>query len=445
MRLNPELRRQLWLELSLHRLLAAPLVIAILLGVSAILTEDVAPALALTAALLFMLVTVAWGSAQSYNSMVEELSGRTWDNQRMSNIGPATMVAGKLLGSTVFAWYSGLICLAILAGTLPEPAWLAPWSSMEVVFGCLLSALLLQGFGLFFALLEISAGKGREGGRSRQLGLLTLLLFWMIMQLALSPGREAETQLEWFGTLYDRANFTLWSLLACVGWLWFGSYRLMAGMLAVRTIPWGSLAFTLFLTYYLAGFEAPRTASDLIAPIGSLVALVLLYIGGWMAPRDWGSVRRSLWTWRRLAVGEALTTTPGWVNIALLGLGWALWAALHPDWAVPMADAAPSPLLHLLPITLLLIALRDIALLYLFSLGQRPQRAELMAAIYILLLHTALPALLNLLDLAWLASPAWMLFEPTLLPGSWGPWIATLQLLLVVALLGWRLRDRRTP
>ena len=46
--------------------------------------------------------------------MVGEIRDRTWDGQRLSSLGAGTMIWGKLFGSTIFNWFGGAICLAVI-------------------------------------------------------------------------------------------------------------------------------------------------------------------------------------------------------------------------------------------------------------------------------------------------------------------------------------------
>ena len=103
--MNPEFRRNLWLELSTHRLLAAPLVIALITAlIVAASPRDALDNLSRAAAAGFAAMVLLWGTQLAGASVVEEARDRTWDAQRMSAIGPWTMTWGKLLGAPAFAW-----------------------------------------------------------------------------------------------------------------------------------------------------------------------------------------------------------------------------------------------------------------------------------------------------------------------------------------------------
>ena len=48
------------------------------------------------------------------SAIIGEIRERTWDGQRLSSLGAGTMMWGKLFGSTIFNWFGGAICLAVI-------------------------------------------------------------------------------------------------------------------------------------------------------------------------------------------------------------------------------------------------------------------------------------------------------------------------------------------
>jgi len=117
---NPELQRNLWLEFSLHRLVVMPCVLALLFLCAALGTQpnsDVG--VTTTGLLLFIGLAGFWGARRAADAVTEEFRGKTWDGQRMSALGPWAMTWGKLVGSTSYAWYGALMCLATVAVAWP--------------------------------------------------------------------------------------------------------------------------------------------------------------------------------------------------------------------------------------------------------------------------------------------------------------------------------------
>ena len=77
---NPELRRNLWLELTLHRLLAAPLVIALCAALILAASEkDSLEILTGAAGTGFVATVLLWGTQLAGASVMDEARDRTWD------------------------------------------------------------------------------------------------------------------------------------------------------------------------------------------------------------------------------------------------------------------------------------------------------------------------------------------------------------------------------
>ena len=169
--MNPELRRNLWLEITAHRLLAMPAVLGLAFLVLAALDKPGAvenvSLLALTG---FGLLAGLWGSRLAANSIIDEMIDKTWDWQRLSTLTPWTMTWGKLVGSTAFAWYGSLICLAVFLVTATATNINSP---LRFGVSIVLLAVMLQAAGIAAALHGSRSG---APARQRSVGILLVLL-----------------------------------------------------------------------------------------------------------------------------------------------------------------------------------------------------------------------------------------------------------------------------
>ncbi len=94
--MNPELRRNLWLELSTHRVIAMPVVLAAVFiliyafksGSLALGDAEAASAVADVALVAYGLIVVLWGGRLAAGAVVEEIRDRTWDDQKLTAVGP---------------------------------------------------------------------------------------------------------------------------------------------------------------------------------------------------------------------------------------------------------------------------------------------------------------------------------------------------------------------
>src|SRR5215470_10783166 len=108
--INPELQRNLWLELSARRLIIIPIIVGIILSPWIVLHTDLGSA-SDTGRWLFDLLVPVWGTWLVANSVVSEIRSRTWDLQRLSALSPWEMLWGKLIGAPIMVWYAGGLCL----------------------------------------------------------------------------------------------------------------------------------------------------------------------------------------------------------------------------------------------------------------------------------------------------------------------------------------------
>ncbi|CAK0775549.1 membrane hypothetical protein [Gammaproteobacteria bacterium] len=212
----------------------------------------------------------------------------------------------------------------------------------------------------------------------------------------------------------------------------------MSEILQVRVVPWAGLGFVVFLSVYSCGFfnELLWDPARIFAVTGAMVGIASVYFAAWKERRDWIALRRFLRVWKEEPFRRALEATPDWMPVALFALICAAATSLlspkEPiNWQVYW--------LFLSPLTAVLLMFRDVGLLYFFSLGERPDRANAITLVYLVVLYVVLPPLLNLVGTGYLV-------YPILLPSGqgqlfWlGPIIAVFQVGIVFELLRRRIQ-----
>ena len=456
--LNPEFQRNLWLELSLHRLIAAPIIVGLVLAVLWSHTSDALHLFVEVADGFFLLLVVLWGTRRTAAAVVDEIDGRTWDGQRLSALGAWAMAWGKLIGSTVFVWYCALLFLAAVTIALARTKSLA--EVLDHLLFSLAFALFVQS-AAFLASLALL----RRAGRAAR-GLVTVSqLFGIGLGLAFMPLLgdlgdpvldAAASNINWYGLTLDRV-FALVSLLVFLGWSLLGCYRLMRVELQYRTRAWAWVGFLSFAIVYGAGFAPKPDAYFLADPwnpmlLPASLLILLVYLGLFTEPRSWDRQRalfdgfsrsRSTRLWHRL---------PLWL-LSYLALAIAL-LILHA--LAPTVDAS-SPGLDMFYdadprfgfdpglqeagflVALLLFILRDALLVQLLSVGEVGRRADLAALVYLVCLYGLSGALILELELP----EAVPIFYPSMKASplmAVGP--VALQILLLVLLIGRRWRAR---
>lgn len=436
--MNPEFRRNLWLELTLHRLVAMPAVLALVLALAYAASDEGAGSVAMAAAVIAGGLLGVWGSRNAVECVAEEVRARTWDGQRMSAIGPWAMTWGKLLGSTAFAWYGGLMALAVLVAVAPEE-----WSHSPLRLAALLAAsgLLLQAVACLGGLAVARKGYARRGASGGWVLVLVLFVFGPGM---LGVFSDAARPIDWWGGRYVFAGFLLGSVAAFAAWAVFGVYRSMAAELQVRTLPWAFAAFNLFLAAYLAGFWVHGGADalgarDAFLVWGLLTAAALTYLQlfgestGVVVFRH-VQVRLQRGEWRR-----ALEELPCWpVGIALAGLFAFLGALLL---EVPSRTGSPLNGLAGAPLALFLLLVRDAAIFLVFAFARQPRRTEAATLFYLVMLYGIVPGLLLASDLQGLAQ---LVLPPVLENPGRAAAVAAVHAAIACALVAWRWRAYRS-
>ena len=394
--MNPELRRNLWLEITPHRLFAMPAVLVLaFLALSAIDRDKAIETVSLTALGGFGLLTILWGTRLAANSIIDEMIDKTWDWQRLSTLTPWEMTWGKLFGATAFAWYGGLVCLAVFLATSHATSVASP---LKTALTAILLAILLQASAIASAL-----HMSRKGGAQhrRSAGFLVLIAVLYIVPFALSRGWESQMPVNWYGSYFNSSSFTLASAAVFAAWAVTGAYRAMCQGLAVRTTPAVWIAFLAFVSVYAAGFafgDAKISTAQALLFSGLITSVAMSYVMLFTEPSGPLVVRRvmrqfDLSQWRRVA-----EETPCWpITLAIAALCAVLLAVMNinSSW-MPIGWA-------MAPVPLVLMLARDAGILMFFLAAPKPKRAEGTTLVYILVLDWILPGMLYAMNLDMLA------------------------------------------
>lgn len=433
MELNPELRRNLWLELTLHRLIAMPVVLVMVFALIHAASDDPAKSVAVAAAWIAALLLGGWGVRNASDCVLEEVRARTWDAQRLSAIGPWAMTWSKLLGSVSFAWYGGLMALAVLLAFSPR-GWSpsAPKIAAMIVAGSVLA----QAAACLAGLAAARKGLARRSG----VGLWLLVALFVLVGpgVGLTLGRDEGWQ--WWGNVYTRSTFALASAACFAAWAVFGLYRAMCTELQVRTAPWAFASFTLFLIAYTAGFWIVPGAGFRHV----LYALVLSGMGaaGMVTYLQLFSEQTGVIVARRvqvrLARGEwrrALEELPCWP------VAFTMTAVAAMTAAVVLPDSAGDERLRRLfaaPIPVFLLITRDVGIFLFFAFARQPRRVEAVVVFYLVMLYGVIPGLFWVVG--WKGA-AQLVLPPLILSPGMAVAVAAVHAAVPIALLARRWRS----
>ncbi len=428
---NPEFRRNVWLELTSHRLIVMPAVLLLLFPTVYLTTSigEGGPYRATAGAALFVFGgLMLWGLQLASNCILSEVAAHTWDTQRMSPISPWSMTWGKLFGSSVYTWYGGAICLTVYLCT-PHGAFAerALNAAILVVGGVWLQAL---GLATTLQAVRKSPTTTRAPSGVLVLALGAIALFPMVAAL-FDPAARTMT-IDWYALETPAFGFWLGSLLVFTAWTILGAYRLMRAELQLRNAPWVWVAFASFLLFYAAGFVAfPVSVSALPQQLmlAYLLGMALVYGMALTEPKELIGFRRFVQrarsgSWRRFS-----EEVPCWLATIPLVFVVGIARLLNPE-------ATGQPTGHFF-VAAFLFMLRDVGLLIGFNLSGSSKRADLAALFYLALLYLLAPWILHTLGGWPLLGLCWPMPDGTLLT-------TTLPVAVQLALVGgWVVRRWR--
>ncbi|MEI6708020.1 MAG: ABC transporter permease [Methylococcales bacterium] len=383
MNLNPEFQRQLQLEFSQARLIGVPLILGVIFALTYIIDDYQFASVTTRSALgLFLLMVSFWGARQAVDSVLEEQRSHTWDTQRLSALNPWTMILGKLLGSTLVVWYGGAICLIIYAISAPNAN-----NFMWVCSYAITSGLLVQNLSLLLSLCALR--KGQINSNSIIIGLAILAAFTIgSFIMPLSEDRQNiqnAVDVSWYGLNTSVRSLSLVSVFLALFWCVVGNYRLMAQELRIRTLPWVWLSFALFLIFYIGGFIPAEKFGDYFYTVAFSICLTLSYFAVFTEHHEPMRIKR-LFTY--------ITQENWWRSAEELPL-WCVTFVLAVLVAIPLSFTHPADIeeLHIYPLTILLLLLRDIGIFLFFNYGKNPQRAFGLTLLSLILLYGVFPSI----------------------------------------------------
>jgi hypothetical protein len=330
--MNPEFRRNLWLELTPTRLGVMLFALLAVLALAYLAGGDSRTTVGSIARLSFFVLVILWGGRLAADSVVQEINERTWDAQRMSALGPWSMSWGKLFGAPSAAWIGGLVALGVMMLSLGG-------GTLIVVAQLILVGVLCHATALTMSLQSIR--KGRQPGRVKTfffqlVGLASAgIAYFPSYTTWLFGNRFGE--IRWYGFALPAFEFALATLAVFTVWAVVAVYRLMRLELQKPSTPIVWTAFLLFFVFYQAGFllnglvplagisrEFSRTVQQQGPTIAALFAFVLLgalcYVAIFTEPKSpvamgqFGAALRDR-QWRR-----AWALTPRWLITLILTL-----------------------------------------------------------------------------------------------------------------------------
>lgn len=426
--INPELRRNVWLDFTLHRVILTPIIVSILVYISHL--SSGASGRASTSMFLACFFIFLWGIKNASETVINEINWNTWDFQRQSAISPWSMTFGKLFGSTLFAWYGAIICLLYYI-TSQYPADNSDALGREILI-LICGGIFGQALALLASLQVLPQIRREHTHKTFRYFLLGVFLGSTITSMTLHTNKGTPFDITWFNLSFASDNFMLVSLFLFTAWSIVGLQRSFSTELQYQNLPLAWIGFTLFTMIYFSGLSA--FASDLFnlsqaasirqldaiqdievllqkAPyyVAFFIAQGLTYIALFTEPLSTIRYKKILLRASDENPLEAAEQIPLWSISFILMIGAGILSIFQLWILSSQMTESFSPTILLL--TAILFTVRDVLLIHYFNFSANIQRVFGASMIYLFLLYALIPALLSALHLSHLN----VMFVP-----SWG-------------------------
>lgn len=412
LKINPEFAKNIWLEFSWQRLLVMPFAIAmicVLIFVSESDNEDymqeVMEGIHTFSLVGFVGVCALWGMKNAGDSITDEYNEKTWDWQKMSITGPWKLTWGKLLGSTIYNWYGGLLCMGLFFATGGYTNY--PQRELVMGFVYIVAALLAQGLIILFALQVIRKADGRAKVKSATMFVAIGFIFFggagFIASLTEALHyRQTEEYVKWYGMLFTSPAFYLFTAITYLAWVVAGIYRAMRAELQFADKPVWWLVLLVFNLAFAFGIlvsmpDVSRvTALCICLGVGFGYYLILSYLLALSEPKDIVNFRLLVscfksGNYRKLTENLSLwmVTLPvaflvGITALVITIIVKADLSSVYNDFAI--SDGGSGTLLCIL-IAVFGFVVRDIGVMLLLNLSAKPKRADGAWVLYLALIY----------------------------------------------------------
>ena len=380
---NPEFRRQLWLEFSMARLIGMPAVLALIFAADALTGGS---ALADIARMIFVVLVWAYGARLASAAVLDEVNEATWDAQRLSSLTSWQLTWGKLFGGTAFAWYGGVISLAVwwaVTAAQGEPL------PISAAIGLVAGGVAVQALSLSMAL--AAARRGAAGARRG--GAWWVMVLVALPLLGKLPFQDADPVF-WWGTSAPMALFSATMAVVFAGWAMLGAQRMMAAALQAPLRPLAWLGFQFWIAFFVAGFGPLDSGLWRFAIALALVAAAASYLTLAIEPPRLDLWQRFAARWRESGFGLATQQRAPLLlgSIALAFVGGML-SSLLASWSALSATAGIFGAAGL-PLTIALLTVRDLSLVAALHWRPGAQRVDSSSCVLLAVLNLVLPWLL---------------------------------------------------
>lgn len=444
---NPELKRNIWLEMQSNRLLIMPFVIT-LIYVFFFFTagaENLAEVFIYPSLVIYGILVFIWGNRQASEAVISEVNDETWSFQRMTSIGPWQMAIGKLFGSTIYTWYGAaypILVYIICAISLPDTL-----VKLKLLVHLILVGILSHSLCIALSLIGIRKNAGKSRIKSTFYFIVALIFSGSMASRSIGLFIGDEVPIMWFGMEIDFANVIMMTLLFYVFWAVIGLYRTMRTELQFESKPWVWLAFMLSIMLHHSGFMYETEYLELKhkVVIGGYIALAislaLTYFMVFSEPKDVISFRRIIDRWKKRDWDGFLYNIPLWLVSYVVAVIAGIVLFIYVEGA-PMSESIGRRIADelfpvnypFIPINFILFMTRDVAILLFLNLSDNKKRADMTALLYLVVLYGLIPGIMIVSDLDGIVAAFWPTYKGATIINS--TVLITIQAIVALIMLG---------
>ena len=485
--MNPELKRNLLIEITPQRLIAMPVILGLIFAATWA-AEESAGVIKVSGVLFWVLIFL-WGARKAAGSFDGELANNTWDGQRLSALTAAQIFAGKLFGSTSFVIYGALLSLLANAAarldvyltSLDRPSLIPRLTAIlepgEILWSAghdILSGLLGLVVAMFVAVVLMARTRSSKGISVTLCQVFAIGVGGVIADRLGNVGLAGFSEdlirvsasvltANWYGLAVPITGFVTASLMVYLAWAILGTVRQLRGVLQFRGYRWAWALFVIFVGVYLAGFDslyqsAPTFGNRafIFLTVFWFTVVLFTYLAVFAETKSLQSYRSYVASVRQIRVLGIFEHQPFWltslilvaialvVNLVIGEAQTAINRELNPNVAALLNLGAAAFNLKVMLVVASLFLVRDCLLVMALNFGRRRRRADLAALVYLAVLYVVVPLLLKGFDLEQTILMNFVL--PRIDVGLVGSaWPVLLEIIALAGLTTYRWRAVRQP
>lgn len=396
--MNAELRRFLWTDFTLNRVLAMPTVIlsvVALMFVSRNITFTTYGYSDITsqAILVFAIIAIGLGGRAASKALYDDIQEGTWDFQRLSSMTPFALAFGKFFGCIAYSWFGAVIALAIVALTLISFHTL---QDTLIYAGLAAMGAIVFQMAVFFVGLQTWPASQPSRRRSHNVAVhipavLSAAFFFFALDSYVAPNSKPWIT-TWWNVSYCGPFFALSVLTLSSLWLGAGIYARMRTHLQMTRLPMLWPGFCLFAIVLTAGLASdpiqpdPNRVLSTAQNAAILVSLLLVYSSAVFESWDALLYRRLFRAILARQYRTVFDIVPNWIVASAIAAVVILWSAVCEIFLSPPGAAVTFAMLFFVT--------RDIGLLHYFMLQPSRKRAVANVLIWMIVLYGVLPIIL---------------------------------------------------